>query len=156
MFLDIEDAFDNTFIKCLTAAVENKGIYILPSAEGLPTCSRIGKLRIDQWRDRRSASLLAMSVGKGAFSFFAVSCNRRPSAGIRYACCTATGYADDIIIMGSGKFEGTVSETVQRAMNFVERWRMRHLSYHWPEIGNHLEWESSSLWHTSKGWGRSQ
>lgn len=49
---------------------------------------------------------------------------------------TAIGYA---IFVWCGKFEGTISEMMQRALNFVERWRrkeslsvnpQRHLSYH--------------------------
>lgn len=37
-----------------------------------------------------------------------------------YKACTALDYADDITILNSGKYEGTVSEMMRRALNFVE------------------------------------
>lgn len=94
MFLDIKGLFGNTSIESTTKAVEKQSIH----------------LAIYEW----SASRPGIVAMRSTFSSFVVYRGRRPT--------TAVGYADDIIaLLSSVKFKGTVPETMQKALNFVER-----------------------------------
>ena len=46
--------------------------------------------------------------------------------GLTKAGYTTVGYADDIVTLIRGKFWGTVSEMMQGALKFVEKWCAKH------------------------------
>lgn len=121
-FLDIEGAFDNTSFDSIKRAVEERGVS-RPVTNWIDSALRNRKIITSIGRVDGRASV-ARGCPQGGVLSPLLWClvlddllRTLEQMGIY-----AQGYADDLTILISGKFGGTVSDLMQRALKTVESW----------------------------------